>query len=272
MRPRPLVVIAVAVAAIGAVTVAALLRSSPHDDVTGPTPSPTSVVPSTTTPSAVEPTGPRSVPAPVHDLRLASNDASTFTIAWTPAPDAGQVMFDVLLDGRRVGTVRLESMTLAWPASANRVLIQVAAISPAGVHSPWTALFIIPPPLQLPTVEASEVAGPPLPGRTTRVARRPLDSFENPATSAAPTPSTTTIAVPTSSSSATASAPATPTPTPSPPTTSPSEPATTPTGTASPSTSAVPPTPTVTATVPTPTPSPSLTPSADPTPRVTATP
>ena len=93
------------------------------------------------------PPGPRSVPPAVTDLALAHNDAQSFTITWQAPHSDESVKYDVTVDGRQMARTAQATATIPWPASADHVLVQVAAVTPAQVHSAWVALFVVPPPV-----------------------------------------------------------------------------------------------------------------------------
>ncbi|MEA5647295.1 MAG: hypothetical protein R5N60_07675 [Cutibacterium granulosum] len=93
------------------------------------------------------PPGPRSVPPAVADLSLAHNDAQSFTLTWQAPRSDESLEYDVTVDGRQMARTAQTMTTIPWPASTDHVLVQVAAVTPTQVHSPWRALFVVPPPV-----------------------------------------------------------------------------------------------------------------------------
>ena len=93
------------------------------------------------------PPGPRSVPPAVADLSLAHNDAQSFTLTWQAPRSDESLEYDVTVDGRQMARIAQTTATIPWPTSTDHVLVQVAAVTPTQVHSPWRALFVVPPPV-----------------------------------------------------------------------------------------------------------------------------
>ena len=100
--------------------------------------------------------GPRSVPPAVADLSLAHNDAQSFTLTWQAPRSDESLEYDVTVDGRQMARTAQTTATIPWPTSTDHVLVQVAAVTPTQVHSPWRALFVVPPPMSHRDSEAAD--------------------------------------------------------------------------------------------------------------------
>ena len=187
----------------------------------------------------------QTLPTPVTGLRLLSNTATTYTIAWGESTDdSGIRHYVVLINGYLAGKVQGNVATFPWPASTDNILVQVAPVDNNGRQGEWRALMIVPPPLAQPQTTATPSRPLPTPPPSSPTVL-PTDSA-TPTVSASPTSSAP-------SSTATSSSPTIePSTTPSPSTPSPSEsdtPTPSETTSAPPSTSCPVVTPTATASV-----------------------
>lgn len=135
----------------------------------------------------------RTLPTPVRNLHLSSNTAQTYTVGWRPSFDAAGIRhYVVLANGFLAGRTNVPSITLIWPNSNHRILVQVAPVDGNGLQGEWRALMIVPPPLELPgsTPPPSSTA-PTQPPPSSRVPTRRPSSPPPPATSQSPSASTT---------------------------------------------------------------------------------
>ena len=154
----------------------------------------------------------QTLPTPVTGLRLLSNTATTYTIAWGESTDdSGIRHYVVLIDGYLAGKVQGNVATFPWPASTDNILVQVAPVDNNGRQGEWRALMIVPPPLAQPQTTATPSRALPTPP--------PSSPTVSPTGSATPTVS----ASPTSSEPSSPATSSSPTTTPSSSTPSPSE-------------------------------------------------
>ena len=127
--------------------VAAIVALRQHSTAPSPSSVPASSAVSTPAWTSSPPLGPRSVPPAVADLSLAHNDAQSFTLTWQAPRSDESLEYDVTVDGRQMARTAQTTATIPWPTSTDHVLVQVAAVTPTQVHSPWRALFVVPPPV-----------------------------------------------------------------------------------------------------------------------------
>ncbi len=87
-------------------------------------------------------------PTPVSNLRLHSNTASVFVIAWDPSFDySGVHHYAVKVNGQMVKTTRSTRVELPWLTSQDPITIEVLAQDNNGNRSEWRRLVVLPPPL-----------------------------------------------------------------------------------------------------------------------------
>lgn len=164
-------------------------------------------------------------PSAVTNLQLASNNATTFTLVWSPSTDnVGIADYAVMLDGHLIGYVPEETVTLMWPGGSAEFHVSIAARDTSGNWSEWRKVVIVPPPPAVqrvpqrtfrpqtpatptptPTPEPTTVTPTPTP--TPSVTPTPTPT---PSSTPSPTPSVTPSVTPTATPSGTPSAPVTP--------------------------------------------------------------